>query len=279
MISSTWHFNLNVIRTFSVLLSLALLSCEKPVEKVDYYARVNNSYLTREEYASLVDTSTTTQARKNEIISRWIQSELLYQQAEKEGLLQKEEYQIILRRSARELAGALLLEKLISAENIKANKDEVKDYYEKNLNEFRLPSEGFILNLAEFIDEEKAIRFRKSAIESGWEKAISPFLSEKSVINYKSNHLFMDFELNPAPIARLVNQLYPQEISIVISARPGYYSVVKMISRLPGDSVPEIDYVYRDAEQRVIAIKRQALVNSYIKNLYSKSKIEIRNQD
>ncbi len=279
MINCTWHLSLNEIKAFFILVSLAFISCEKQGEKVDYVARVNNSYLTREEYASLVDTSTANQSRKNEIISRWIQSELFYQQAEREGLLNREEFKIILRRSERELAGALLLDKFISSERIKADRNEVIDYFEKNINEFRLPSEGLLLNLAEFIDEEKAIKFRKQAIETGWEKAISNFLNDKSVVNYKSNQLFLDYEINPQPIARLVNQLYPLEISIVISAKPGYYSVVQLLARLASGSVPDIDYVYAEAEQRVIAIKRQALVNSYIKNLYSKSKIEIRNQD
>lgn len=91
--------------------------------------------------------------------------------------------------------------------------------------------------------------------------------------------MFRDFEINSAALLRLVNQLYPQEISIVISAKPGYYSVIQLLHRLESGSIPDFEYIKKEAEQRVIAIKRQVLVNSFIKDLYSKNKIEIINQD
>lgn len=279
MTSSTWHLNLIVIKILLLFFIITLSGCEKEPEGTEYVAKVNNSYLTREEFASLVDTSTATLVRKNEVISRWIQSELLYQKAEREGLLNKPEYRSIMKQSARDLAGALLLEKLVSSEKIIPDLKEVKEYYLNNFNEFRIPTESFILNIAEFIDEDKAIRFRNLALEKGWNNAYSFFTGEQSIINYKTNHLFRDFEINPAALSRLVNQLYPQEISIVISAKPGYYSVVQLLNRLQIGSIPDFDFVKREAEQRVIAIKRQELVNSFIKDLYAKSKIEIKNQD
>jgi hypothetical protein len=95
----------------------------------------------------------------------------------------------------------------------------------------------------------------------------------------ESNQLFLSYEINPAPLYRLVKELYPQEISIVISSKPGYYTVVQLLERLTDGSVPSYEYAEQNAKERVIAIKRQALLNNFIKELYSKSKIEIKNQD
>jgi hypothetical protein len=279
MTSFIWHSNLNAIKVPLFFFLITVLGCDKEPVGTDYVARVNGSYLTREEFASLVDTSSASQARRNEIISRWIQSELLFQKAESDGLLKRDEYQLILKQSARELAGALLLEKLVSSEKIVPDISDIRLYYSNFANEFRLSTRGFIMNIADFIDEDKAIRFRNQAIEKGWNNAFNIFMGEQSIVNHKSNHLFRDYELSPASIERLVNQLYPNEISIVISTKPGYYTVVQLLARMESGSIPDFEYVKQDAEQRVIAIKRQSLVNSFIKDLYSKSRIEIKNQD
>lgn len=279
MISYTWHSHLNVIKVPFFFFLITVLGCDKEPVGTDYVAKVNNSYLTREEFASLVDTSTASQARKNEIISRWIQNELLYQKAERDGLLKRDDYQLILKQSARELAAALLLERLVSSEKIVPDIKDVRSYYNSSLNEFRLSTRAFIINRADFIDEDKAIRFRNQAIEKGWSYAFNDFMKDQSIVSNKSNQLFRDYELSPAAIERLVNQLYPQEISIVISFKPGYYTVVQLLDRLESGSIPEFEYIKQEAEQRVIAIRRQSLVDSFIKELYSKSKIEIKNQD
>ncbi len=168
---------------------------------------------------------------------------------------------------------------MIKAENIETDPKEIRTYYEKNMNEFRIPTEAYALNLAEFIDEDKAIIFRNLAVNTGWSKAVTQFISDEYVVNHRSNQLFLSYEINPAPLYRLVKELYPQEISIVISSKPGYYSVVQLLERLPDGSVPSYEYVEQNAKERVIAIKRQALLNNFIKELYSKSKIEIKNQD
>lgn len=279
MIHSTRHLSQRVIKIFISLLPVLFIGCEKEPDNFDYVAKVNNSYLTREEFASLVDTSTASQIRKNEVIARWIQAELLYQMAEREGLLTQGQYKTTLQKSERELAGALMIDRMIKAENIETDPNEIKTYYEKNINEFRIPTEAYALNLAEFIDEDKAIRFRNLAVNTGWSKAVTQFISDEYVVNHRSNRLFLSYEINPAPLFRLVNELYPQEISIVISSKPGYYTVVQLLERLTDGSVPSFEYVEQNAKDRVIAIKRQALLNNFIKELYSKSKIEIKNQD
>jgi hypothetical protein len=58
---------------------------------------------------------------KNEAIARWIQGELLYQMAEREGLLKQKQYKTTLQKSERELAGALMIDKMIKAENIETD--------------------------------------------------------------------------------------------------------------------------------------------------------------
>lgn len=279
MMNCRMHLNLRITNTLIALFLINFSGCREETEDIDYVARVNNSYLTRDELAFLVDTTFTSEARKNEIITKWIYRELLYQQAEKEGILKSKEFTRSISQSERELAGAFLLSNLFQNESVDIKSDEIKVYYDKNPGEFRLPFEAFILNTAEFIDEDKAIQFRSMAVESDWTKALKQFNSDQSIISQKSTQLYLTYELNPAPLARLVHLLYPLEISIAISTKPGYYSVVQLIEKLPAGSVPAFEYVKQEALERVTAIKRQEVINEYILELYSSGKIEIKNQE
>lgn len=276
MINSTRHLSLRVIKTLLALSLFSFYSCEKEPEKIDYVARVNNSYLTREEFSSLVDTSSADQIKKDDVIRNWIHSELLYQKAEREGILKDKDYSLILSQSAKQLAGAMLIDKILRYENISLDQKEVKSYFDENTNEFRVPVNSFVLNIAEFIDEEKAIGFRNLAIESDWKKAVAQFSANQAIINQRSNKFLLVHEINPAALSRLVNELYPLEISIVISLKPGYYSVVQLVEKIPAGSVPAFDNIKQDVEKRLLALKRQIFIDDFLKDLYEKNEIEIK---
>ena len=59
--------------------ALAFAACSKEEKKDDFVARVNETYLTREDFASLVDTSSLNTAQKEQLIKNWIYQEILFQ--------------------------------------------------------------------------------------------------------------------------------------------------------------------------------------------------------
>lgn len=279
MISYKKLLELKIARIVIVISLLALAACSNKSEEIEYVAKVNNSILTREEFASLVDTSTANEIKKNAVIRDWIHSEILYQNAEKEGILKEQKFINTIKQSERELAGAMLLQKLLSEDNYTPDNTELKNYFEINKNEFRYASTAYILNIIEFIDENKAISFRNTAVENGWNKAVSQIANDASIINQYSNKFLFSYQINPPALARLVSELYPNEISIVISAKTGYYSVAQLIERIEAGSTPALENIKDDIIHRLRAIRQQSLIDEYIKKLYSKSNIEIKTQD
>lgn len=279
MISYKKLLELKIARIVIVISLLALAACSNKSEEIEYVAKVNNSILTREEFASLVDTSTANEIKKNAVIRDWIHSEILYQNAEKEGILKEQKFFTTIKQSERELAGAMLLQKLLSEDNYTPDNTELKNYFEINKNEFRYASTAYILNIIEFIDENKAISFRNTAVENGWNKAVSQVANDASIINQYSNKFLFSYQINPPALARLVSELYPNEISIVISAKTGYYSVAQLIERIEAGSTPALENIKDDIIHRLRAIRQQSLIDEYIKKLYSKSNIEIKTQD
>jgi uncharacterized protein (UPF0297 family) len=279
MISCKKHLRPRITKVFILFVIVTFSSCQKESEEVVYVAKVNNSFLTREEFASLVDTSTASELKKNDVIRDWIHREVLFQRAEREGILNDKKFNQILSQSVRELAGAMLIEKLLSEDNYSPDSKDLKSYFDVNKNEFRVVADAYIINLTDFLDEEKAIRFRNIAVESDWKKALSQFSNDPAIVNQISNKLFLSYQINPASLARIVKELYPKEISIVISTKPGYYSVAQLIEKIETGSTPAFENIQDEVVNRVKAIRRQTLIDEFLKQLYSKSNIEIKIQD
>lgn len=96
-----------------IIIFIFFQNCSE--EKIDqeFLARVNDSYLTREDIASLIDTSDTDVSEINFLIKDWVKKELLFQKAIEEGLTDEKTYEDILLKSSRELAIALLIKKKV----------------------------------------------------------------------------------------------------------------------------------------------------------------------
>lgn len=95
-----------------------------------------------------------------------------------------------------------------------------------------------MLNRVYFTDEEKAIRFRNNAINSDWANAVNVFSEDSSINKSYTFALIDEYSIYPNQLNKIINDLYPQEISIVITEKPGYYSIVQMIKNLKNSILP-----------------------------------------
>jgi len=274
------HLQINKIKLFVVLLSVFLLAgCEQEQQKTKYVARVNDSYLTAEELATMIDTGTANNTYRNETIRNWINRELLYQQAAREGILEEDNYKNILDNSAKELAGTLLLDQFSQSKTINVEQRDLMKYYEKNHDIFKCTDDSYFLNIIHFNNEDRAIEFRSLLLESDWQKTLNVFHNDSTIIGYKSSSLVKEENIYPVELLRVVKRLYPHEISIVIRERPGYYTVAQVLGKYPGGSVLPFNVIKTDVRKRYIVEKRKTLIENYIKELYSDNEIEVINQN
>ncbi len=259
-----------------IIISLFFFNaCVDSTAPDNYVARVNNSFLTEEELSELADTSSSSKAQVKQIISSWVHNELLYQQAENQGIINEKEYKSIIENSKKRLAGALLLKKISSDNTINILPEELKKYFDKNKNSFAFSSDHFLLNRIKFSDYIKAVQFRTEMISNGWERALMKFKSDSSITKSWSSVLFSEYEIYPKHILRVIEGLYPLEISIVISDEPGYYSVIEVLNRFERGSIPPFDVVRPLVAERLTAELEKLAIESYIEDLYEKNEIEI----
>ena len=96
------------------------------------------------------------------------------------------------------------------------------------------------------------------------------------MVNNTLSDLVEEGNIYPSQLSRIIKDFYPEEISIVISEKPGYYSVVQLMDKYGKESIPPFEIIKSEVEKRFIAEKKQILVEEFLKDLYSKNEIEIK---
>lgn len=261
-----------------LLLSFIIIfsGCSKEEKQKDYLAKVNDSYLTWEELASLVDTSDLDASEKNALIKDWIYNEILFQKALEEGITDEDEFNNIVQSSYKKLAIALVIKKIYDETNVNIKTSDLLEYYEKNKNYFVRPYETYLINHAKFKDEITAIKFRDMAIESNWEKAAQFIENNNSAVFIEEGILKELNEIYPVEVADAVKNMFPEELSIVIRDKEMTYNVVQLARKFNAFETFPFEIIKHDVEKRFISEQKAKQFENFLKDLYSKSEIEIK---
>jgi peptidyl-prolyl cis-trans isomerase C len=127
------------------------------------YATVNGTDLTDSDLRALVPSGIyerLTPEHKANIVDDWIQNELLYQEALKEGIDRQPQIQHLLNQAERQLLSNELLERRLSS--VQAPSDDVlKAYYKANEELFRLDANEYQLRYALFDNKEDVNDFHQ----------------------------------------------------------------------------------------------------------------------
>jgi hypothetical protein len=277
ILSSIKHFE-KTNNLLPVLIVIIFISgCSKKPERTDYVARVNNSYLTQKELDAMADTSgSKSNFYKSEIIRNWIDQELLYQRAVNEGIINGDDYKRIIDESKKSLAGAMLLKQVSDKYDLNYSKDDLEKFLEAHKDEFKLRQDAYVINLVEFNNENDAIKFRGTALEKGWSKAMEP-AGKLSFTKEQSNTMLREDEIYPSELKNVFSELNPQEISIIISPDSSTFIVAQLLDKYIAGIVPPFNFVKDEVESSFIASEKQKIINEYIKRLYTDNDIEVKN--
>jgi hypothetical protein len=258
-----------------VLIAVIFFGCNKEPEKKKYVARVNDSYLTEEELNE-VDSLFQHSSSRSEIIKRWVDKELLYQEAISKGLTDDDEFNRIINNSRRELASSMLLNKHLD-DNLKKPSDvELQGFYDQHKNEFRTDENIYVFNSASFKNENSAIRFRTKLVEKNWEEVIENYAEDKSMVSYRSGAVLSDAEIYPIQMLNLIKELNSGEVSIVLEENSYKYSVIQLVQSFIKGTIPPLELVEDEVMVRFTSEKREEIFSKYLEELYSNNEIEIK---
>lgn len=249
------------------------VGCDKSETPPDeYVAKVNDSYLTEADIEVELESGL---KFREEFINQWIEDELLSQEAHKNGITTEENFERIIENSKKELSAALALKKHFNKINPEVNLKALENYFELNRKDFKLPQKGFIINKADFTDEETAIKFRNYLLENDWTKALNKFENIDGVESLISQKLFYPFQIQPAKIYRITNEMMPDEVSIIVEAEPNIFEIVQLIKKYDAEEIPDFEYVEEEVRERFLTYQKKLIYKEYIEKLYSENQVEI----
>ena len=269
------HLKTNNLIITLVSAAALFTGCGKETPQRDFVAKVNNSYLSKEDLQIMIDSVPGGNKFRSEIIRNWVNRECLYQQAVKEGILKSNEYQKIIEDSKKELAAAMMLKKFNQDKETSIDDKSLESYYSSHNDLFRLNNKTYLLNRINFNNEDKAIQFHTTVVESNWNKASNVFKKDALKITLKA---FVDeLEIHPAGLLRIVDGLDPKEISIVVNTGDNDFTVVQLIERYPKGTIPPFEVIKDKVLGMYNSEKKDMQFSKYIEELYSQNDIEIKN--
>lgn len=259
-----------------ILPLLILVACNENKKPEKYIAKVNDSYLTESRLAELIDSQFVSEKSRSVIIKNWIRQEILFQQAVKEGLTESNEFKETLTNTRKQLAAALVLEKYAATTQQQFTEEELKNFFEENESSFKLPFSAYFLNRIDFSNRDAAVAFRTKLIMNGWSGAIYESEQDTSIVSKEDSVLVSEQDIQPVRLYRILEGLYPLEISIVIPDERGYYSVVQLLDKYTAGSLPAFEAVKDEVERRYKSALTELAIENYIDDLYSLSEIEVK---
>lgn len=256
------------------LISLIFLSCSKEEKNEKNIAKVNDAVLTEDMLNSMMNDSKNKAKLKDEIINQWIEDEVLFQEAEKEGITNEKEFQKILERSKKNLAISFLIKKYLDKNEIQIKDEELKKYYDENKNEFVLNDELYYLRIAKFENYESAIEFRKKLIETNWNIANNYIKTKTDKFQTKEDLIYKK-DLQPIQVVRIVNTMEINEISSIIDISNNEFIIINLMNKYSENTIPPFEAVKNLVKEKLTILKQKELIHNYLTELLSEHNLEI----
>jgi hypothetical protein len=268
-----------------LIAAMALASWGCPKEKPGtVVARVGDSALTLEEAAAAVDTAGPDgAARLGRFTASWVNSELLYQEALRQGVVDDPAFGARLEGLRRQLATQELLDRLIYADTTSSPDSVLRSYFAAHPDEFTLSESHLKLRLATFRSRETARKFAASVTAgSAWEgmvdsMAADPRLSAE-IVTATHEAWYTRSTIYPQELWKVAGPLSPGEVSFPLKTGEGF-TVVQYLALAPAGKAEEFEIVREDVADRVLVESRRSRLESLLGTLRAQHRVEILSYD
>ena len=211
---------------------------------------------------------------------QWVNSELLYQEAKRQGLDRSDAVIRNLENARRELAINALLEKDVFNDTPQSiSKEEIAVYFKDHSEEFALREDIVEISLVVFSEREPAVAFRETALEGGgWGAALAESQKVKNgqspLITRTDSAFYSQSTLFPAKLWKVSSALGTGEVSFPVKTSAGYFVILLLGSSQRG-STPPVEYVENAIRGRLMMQHRQERFTEYLETMRKKHTVQI----
>lgn len=263
----------NRIFIFVTLLFL-IISCSKKEEE-SYIVKVGDSYLSEAMIEESLNSNKDDHKFREEFIREWIESKLINLDALENGVVDSEEYRILITSAKIEIANALAIKKNIYDNSVKVTNKELENFYINKISEFKIASEKLVFNQVAFTNRKDAAHFRKLVVRDGWENSINKFSNSEIQISVKKYIFEYVYNIINENLKIQLAQLDEGEYSGVVEISKNIFVIIELVKRYDKNEAPEFEEIKDEVEQKYISFNRTEIYNNYLKELYTKYSSEI----
>ncbi len=262
----------------AVLLILTTISsCKKEEPPEDYLAMVNGQPLTRKFLATRIDTSSFSKHELKEFIDNWIETELLAQEALKEGIEYEEDFIFQYHLNSRKLLAGKFLEKKFTEADFQPSSKEIEEYFEKYKHEFLLDYNIYKVNQIVLNDLRKAVDLRNTAIlKLDFKNAVNQIVKVSDILDLRYDIYLKDFDEIPYELSEMIATMFVGEITYPIDIGSGRYLVTQLADKYDRGTTPKFHFVKDLIFERIMQVKQQNYYRSLVTKLAEESDIQIK---
>lgn len=265
---------------WGLTLGLLISGCEKRETKKEYLARVGDSYLTKEEMTAVEDsTLLSSDARIRDYAARWINNELLYQEARRRGIENSETVQRHATEARKQLTIQAFLQKELYQDTLHIPEDSIRTYFESHPEEFLMREDVVKVNLIAFTSREKANAIRAKIVSgTRWESAVQTVVNDTSsqsfLISRVDGKYYTQGTLYPPELWRVATNLAPREISFPVRTQEGFF-LIQLLAIFRQGAHAQLDMVRDEIHQRLIIEQRRQRYAELLARLRSQHEVEV----
>jgi len=210
---------------------------------------------------------------KLEYLNRWIDNQLLYEEAKKRGLDKLPEVQIRAKQATKDVTVLSLLNDQI-AKNIQISEDDARKFYQQNKDFFKREQEevraSHILFSSQAQADSASARLKKG---EDFELLARELSLDSLTRNTGGDIGYFSLSNTDPVVARVASGLKTGMVSSPFKTAMGYH-ILKVTDRKPKGSIRDFEEVKTTLMRQLLQEKRNQTISSLLEELKKKAKIE-----
>ena len=262
-----------------LLLLLLAAGCGRETPAHGYAARVGSVELTEEALARAGDSLGLPRGQSRSLIDEWVVSELLYQEAQRRGVTDADQFRSRLEAARKQLAIEALLATEVYGDSGVVSDEEASSFFRTNAPQFLLKEDVVRASYVLFSERDAANLFRSRILRgASWDDALQQIrddsLNSRSLRTVALRQYFTLATLYPDELWKLARTLDKDEVSFAVKTNAGYY-VLKVHGVKHAGEMPDFDYAKNDVRDRLVIERRRARYNKFVADLRAKHSVDV----